>query len=217
MASADRVTYARGPVREWWANGPLGLEQGFDIARRPAGSGALTLSLAVSGSARLDHGTVLLPGGLRYAGLRATDARGRSLRAWLQVRNGRILVRVDDRGARYPLRIDPFVEQAELTRSDGVGCSGLRRRVRLLGRDLGQHGCRRRALPRSELAAVQRRRVRVSDAGRRGGRARPRPPSFPTQPSAATRELGFSVAISSDGDTIVAGAPAGSEAPPQEH
>jgi hypothetical protein len=29
------------------------------------------------------------------------------------------------------------------------------------------------------------------------------------------QELGFSVAISSDGDTIVAGAPAGSEAPPE--
>jgi hypothetical protein len=37
VASANRVSYARGPVREWWANGPLGLEQGFDIARRPAG------------------------------------------------------------------------------------------------------------------------------------------------------------------------------------
>ena len=30
-------TIARS-VREWFANGPLGLEQGFDVARRPAGS-----------------------------------------------------------------------------------------------------------------------------------------------------------------------------------
>jgi hypothetical protein len=123
VASASRVTYARGPVREWWANGPLGLEQGFDIARRPSGAGALTLSLAISGSSRLDRGTVLLSGGLRYAGLHASDARGRPLRAWLQLRDGRVLVRVDDRGARYPVRVDPFVQQAELSASDGAGGS----------------------------------------------------------------------------------------------
>ena len=63
VASASGVSYRRGGLREWWANGPLGLEQAFDIARRPAGSGALTLSLAVPAGARLDHGAVLLPGG----------------------------------------------------------------------------------------------------------------------------------------------------------
>ena len=101
--SSNRATYALGPVREWWANGPLGLEQGFDIAQRPAGSGPLTLSLAVTGRVGLDHGTVLLPGGLRYAGLRATDARGRSLSAWLQVRKGRIL-RTDQRSSARTTR-----------------------------------------------------------------------------------------------------------------
>ena len=77
VASANRVSYAHGSLREWWANGPLGLEQSFDISRRPAGAGALTLSLAVPAGARLDHGTLLLPGGLRYAGVNATDADGR--------------------------------------------------------------------------------------------------------------------------------------------
>ena len=33
-ASANRVTYARGPISEWYVNGPLGLEQGFTIAVR---------------------------------------------------------------------------------------------------------------------------------------------------------------------------------------
>src|SRR6202034_2062571 len=98
VTSADRVSYTRGSLREWWTNGPLGLEQSFEISRRPAGSGALTLSLAVPASARLDHGALLLPGGLRYAGVHATDARGRALPAWLQLRDGRALVRVNDRG-----------------------------------------------------------------------------------------------------------------------
>lgn len=126
VASAGRVSYARGSLHEWWANGPLGLEQGFDIARRPAGSGALTVSLAVSGNLRLHHGAVLLPGGLQYGGVQATDARGRALPAFLQVRDGRVLVLVDDRGARYPLRIDPYVQQsAELTASDAAAYDAL--------------------------------------------------------------------------------------------
>ena len=50
-AGANRVSYIHGWLREWYANGPLGLEQGFDLAARPRlGSGALTLSLALSGN-----------------------------------------------------------------------------------------------------------------------------------------------------------------------
>ena len=122
---ANRVTYRRGVLREWYANGPLGLEQGFDLARAPVGGrGPLTFSLARSGnlSARMQSGVVVLSGyrvRLRYGGLVAADARGRALRAWLQLSRGRLLVRVDDRGARYPVHIDPFIEQAELTVGDG--------------------------------------------------------------------------------------------------
>ncbi len=139
QASANRVSYSHGAVREWFANGPLGLEQGFDLATRPnAGSGPLTFSLALSGSlaARLQGGSMLLGGrgvALRYTGLTATDARGRVLRSWLELAGGRLLIRVDDRGAVYPLWIDPFLQQAELTASggeaeeesgDSVGVSG---------------------------------------------------------------------------------------------
>ena len=63
----------------------------------------------------------------------ATDARGRALRSWLELAEGHLLIRVDDRGASYPLRIDPFIQRAELTASggeaeevfgDSVGVSG---------------------------------------------------------------------------------------------
>ncbi len=33
--SANRVDYARPGLDEWYANGPLGLEQGFDVSARP--------------------------------------------------------------------------------------------------------------------------------------------------------------------------------------
>ncbi len=117
----NRVTYDRGTVDEWYANGPIGLEQGFDIRSRPHGSGLLTLSIHASGDVRLEsarHGAVVLQGphgrSLLYTGLSADDARGHSLRAWLGHRGASLLIYVDDRTAHYPVRIDPFVQQTEL-------------------------------------------------------------------------------------------------------
>jgi hypothetical protein len=130
-SSANRVTYPQGPLAEWFANGPLGLEQGFDIAAgHSANKGVLTLSLALSGdlAARLHDGSVLLEGHgarLRYGDLVASDARGRRLPSWLTLRGSRLQIRVDTRGARYPLRVDPLVQQAELTPAGGsTGNSG---------------------------------------------------------------------------------------------
>jgi hypothetical protein len=120
-ASANRVLYRRAGLSEWYANGPLGLEQGFTLARAPAGEGAgpLTLAMTLSGNthpslARGGHRLALVRAGktvLRYSGLTATDARGDLLPSWLELEGGRLLLRVDARGARYPLRIDPFVHQ----------------------------------------------------------------------------------------------------------
>jgi FG-GAP repeat len=109
----NRVSYSRGSLVEWWANGPLGLEQGFDVAAPPrGGTGPVTVWLALSSgvSARLDHRAVTLSvrgRSLAYSGLVVTDARGRTVRSWLGVDGGRVVVQVDDRGATYPLRVDP--------------------------------------------------------------------------------------------------------------
>jgi IPT/TIG domain-containing protein/FG-GAP repeat protein len=122
--AGNRVTYVGDGLSGWYANGPLGLEQGFTVASAPAGpaSGPLTLSLALSGNvhAALAPGgaSVLLNGGgssLRYGDLAVTDAHGRTLHSWLGLRDGQILLRVDARDARYPLRVDPLLQQAKLT------------------------------------------------------------------------------------------------------
>jgi hypothetical protein len=130
-ARANRVSYAHGALTEWYANGPLGIEQGFDVAARPAAAaGPLTLSLALSGNlaARLHNGSVLLTGGgttLRYGNLHTTDAHGRVLHSWLQPVGGHLLIRVADRGATYPLRIDPLIQQGKkLTGTGGIGGPG---------------------------------------------------------------------------------------------
>ena len=128
-AKGNRVSLDRGALTEWYAAGPFGIEQGFTLSRRPAGkAGPLTLALQLGGGVRahLDSGTVLLTRagrpGMSYGQLWASDAKGRPLRAELQLRGGRLLIHVWDRGASYPLTIDPLIQQGnKLTPSDETG------------------------------------------------------------------------------------------------
>jgi hypothetical protein len=129
-ATDNRVIYAAPDVREWFASGPWGLEQGFDVARRPRGRGTLAFAISLSGAtvASLEGGrdarlTTAHGGSLAYDDVSATDARGRHLRAWLGKRAGRLSVLVDDGGARYPIVVDPLVQTAKLVGSGALGAT----------------------------------------------------------------------------------------------
>jgi hypothetical protein len=134
VAHANRVTYDYAGVTEWFANGPLGLEQGFSVGRAaaPPHGGTLTLLMGISGGLRasLLHGrrSVSFEGAggasLRYDGLTASDASGRPLRAWLELRHGHLALRVATRNARYPIRIDPFVQQGASLTGGGEWAGG---------------------------------------------------------------------------------------------
>lgn len=130
-AHDNQVIYRRTGLAEWYGGGPAGLEQGFTLARPPSGphAGLLTLSigrLPAGLNPRLDsdrRGLVLAAGGhdlLRYGGLFASDSRGRSLPARIELSGGRLRLLVDDRGAAYPLRVDPLVQVAKLSASGGA-------------------------------------------------------------------------------------------------
>jgi hypothetical protein len=131
VSNRNAVVYHRHDVIERWDNGPLGLEQTFTVASRLPGSGSLELAIGCAGAgvrATRARGSVVFDGRsatLRYAGLVASDAHGRILPARLLLRDRRIVISVDDRGAAYPLRIDPFLQHAELTASDGTAPDGL--------------------------------------------------------------------------------------------
>lgn len=196
---ANRVVFARRGLQEWYANGPLGIEQGFTLSRRPAPGrgGPLTLALGLpAGSrARFAHGELVLERSgrarLRYSGLVATDAHGRRLGSWLQARPGRLLIRVDDRGARYRVRIDPFVRTAKLTASNGA-----------TGDELGYSSAVSSDGLTVAAGAPNRGSVYVFE----------RPPSgwgdaTETRELSGSGQQGYSVAVSGDGSTVVAGAP----------
>jgi hypothetical protein len=133
--NGNRVDCNFGTVDEWYVNGPSGLEQGFTVTPRPQSeaSGSLTVELALGGNltgavnAAGDGITLTGPNGstvLGYTGLTACDARGKTLPASLEVRTdgGRqeLLIHVNNAGAQGAITIDPFVQEAELTASDGA-------------------------------------------------------------------------------------------------
>jgi MYXO-CTERM domain-containing protein len=119
----ERIEYAHETFVEWYAPDPHGIEQGFTIAAPPAGSGRVEVEIAFEGVTPVRRGeTVALGESARIEGLSVVDARGTKLPAELEVVDGRLRIRTDDRGATYPITIDPLY-----TPSEG----------KLLGTDLG--------------------------------------------------------------------------------
>jgi hypothetical protein len=91
----------------------------------------LTLSERISGGlvARrvgtgLQFANVAGGGGvlLRYGGLSAVDASGRSLPARLELHGRTVVLAIDDAHARYPITVDPLIQQGpKLTPNDETG------------------------------------------------------------------------------------------------
>jgi hypothetical protein len=134
-AHGKLMSYAHDGLSEWYVNGPLGLEQGFTVRHIASGprTQPLTLAVGLSGGAR----SSLAPGAqtvklersgapaLLYGQLVASDARGNTLHSWLELRPGAILLRVDARGARFPIRIDPLIRPGEKFSAGSSAFTGL--------------------------------------------------------------------------------------------
>jgi hypothetical protein len=206
-ASANRVVYHRAGVTEWYANGPLGIEQGFTVGRplglRPGGT--LTLRLALQGGLR----PTLMTGGrgveltrtgipvLAYGELEARDARGVPLESSMHLLGKQILLEVNTRGARYPLSVDPLIQAApKLVEGTAEGLDG------------GDFGFSVALSEDGDTAVVGGKEyaengaawvfVRSGDAWVQQG---------PRLSGSERSEFGESVAISPDGNTVVVGGP----------
>jgi hypothetical protein len=112
----SRVTYRRPGLTEWYENAKSGLEQGFLVARRPAGRGPLCLAgnLGTTLRVELRNGVLDLFDPhhvhvLRYGALRVTDARGREIPSRLRLEGEDLAILIEDAQAVYPITVDPLM------------------------------------------------------------------------------------------------------------
>ena len=210
VAYDDATATGAGDAQTWYAAGPLGIEQGFTLARRPVGEhGPLTLALSTSGnlSPRLVDGgqglsfaNVAGRIALRYGGLEARDAKGRQLRAWLVPSRGGLSIRVADRGAAYPLHIDPFVQAAKLTAAGAVETNTLGYSVAISGTTVFA------GAPSATVGANEKQgAVYVFTQPGGGWSNETQAAKLTASDGAGFAQLGESVAVS--GTTVFAGAP----------
>ncbi|HEY1565583.1 MAG TPA: Ig-like domain repeat protein [Solirubrobacteraceae bacterium] len=136
---------------------------------------------------------------LAYRGLVATDARGRQLPARVTLRGARVLLQIDDRGASYPLRIDPFIQQAKLTASAGAFDDLLGNSVAVSGDTVVAGAPEAQVNGHLDQGAAY---VFVKPAG--GWASETEAAKLTASDGADFDNLGLSVALS--GDTVVAGA-----------
>ncbi|MCA9438133.1 MAG: FG-GAP repeat protein, partial [Candidatus Omnitrophica bacterium] len=126
----SKLTYEWSPaLEEWFVNDDRGLEHGYTVHRR-VGATPLELELRirggleprVSGDARDvrfvdgDGRTVV-----SYSGLTVFDATGKNVPARFDLVDLHLRLSIDDAAARYPLTIDPVVQQAYLKASNTDG------------------------------------------------------------------------------------------------
>ncbi|MBI5365271.1 MAG: FG-GAP repeat protein [Planctomycetes bacterium] len=119
LDGSDAFLARRGFV-EWYRPHAQGLEQGFTIATPPesdADEQPIWIGLAFEGLLPQifddQSGAKLVGAGARehllYHSLHAFDADGRKLDARMVVDAPGVGLRIDDRGARYPITVDPVV------------------------------------------------------------------------------------------------------------
>jgi uncharacterized repeat protein (TIGR01451 family) len=125
-----RLEYQRGVITEWYRNTMLGVEQGFTISESPQGNGKLVLQLDLSanveGILNNDASGLSFAGEngqtLRYDQLKAYDSNNVQLEAKMVYATGQIAIQVNDRGAAYPITIDPLIYlEQKVVSSDGTG------------------------------------------------------------------------------------------------
>ncbi|MFT5030551.1 MAG: hypothetical protein ACI9VS_003006, partial [Candidatus Binatia bacterium] len=133
-AGHGRVSYMwGGGLEEWYVNDRRGLEHGYTVVDRPAGFSAgdgevpLRFEFGIRGelTAEVDadgRGVRFMDAGgvvtVTYLGLKVWDANGHKLEAEFRSSEEGLTLLVAEKGACYPLTIDPIAQQAYLKASN---------------------------------------------------------------------------------------------------
>jgi large repetitive protein len=116
-----RLEYDSYGLTEWWVSLGTGLEQGWWVPEAPVGTGSLVIDVAIDGALAVDADgetasiTDATGRAWSVAGVDAWDAHGDPLAAQLVATEAGLRIEVDDRGATYPIEIDPVYTTATTT------------------------------------------------------------------------------------------------------
>lgn len=120
-------------VEMWWSATSFGMAHGWVLDAPPAGQGHVTLDVALDDvlvEVSPDETSAILTGAdgrrWRYDSLAAWDASARPLPAWIETDGATLTIVVDDRGATYPIEVDPLVSSPDVLSVTGTGpfCGG---------------------------------------------------------------------------------------------
>ena len=135
VITGNRASYQKKNVEEWYVNGPLGLEQGFNVPK-PMGK-ELVLEIETSWLAESQGKNIQLSNGDNrwfFGALYAVDSSGQTLPSTMKVENGRVRLEVATRNARFPIIIDPILtKKATLIASDQKAFLGFGRSAAISG------------------------------------------------------------------------------------
>lgn|GEM_PF-6523789 len=201
-----RMVYDRGDLSEWYVNSRWGVEQGFTVHKAPEkGKGLLVVELALAGVRETklqSNNTLILTDAsgqqIRYAGLNVFDADSKVLPARFALTKNILSIQVDDSGAKYPLIIDPWIQQVKLTANDGAANDKFGISVAVSG-DTVVVGAPNTTIYDSGTVYVFKKPVD-------GWSAMTQTAKLTASDASADDNFGLSVSIS--GDTIVVGSPA---------
>ena len=107
-------------LTEVWRATPEGLEHTLDLHERPEGEGPARIRLRIDGAMAVSNGAevAFADADGPFAALRdprAWDARGAALPIGFLVEDGSVTLQIDDRGATWPLHVDPLLTPASVT------------------------------------------------------------------------------------------------------
>lgn len=128
VSSPEITSHGQSVVYQWDSNlreaihtKSAGIKQDFLLQAAPVGSGPLVLQLAVNSvlQGQLANGAISFSdqsgqARLSYSGLVVYDALGTTIPAHFAFASNQIQLIIDDQAARYPLLIDPLVEEGYL-------------------------------------------------------------------------------------------------------
>jgi len=129
VATSNRVEYHHRGYTEWYVNEAKGFEQGWTLDAPAVDGQAAVIRIGVTGARTVAEGPDAIRiedshGKLRYryAGLKVTDAAQRLLPAHLRLAQpGIIEIAVDDRGAQYPVTVDPALTVTQAVTVSATG------------------------------------------------------------------------------------------------